>query len=31
MTALRWRKKPNRAKSASPARRRSPMRRAHSA
>jgi hypothetical protein len=31
MTALRWRKKPNRAKSVSPARRRSPMRRAHSA
>jgi len=29
MTALRWRKKPNRAKSASP-RRRSPLKRAHS-
>jgi hypothetical protein len=28
--ALRWRKKPNRAKSASPARRRSPLKRAHS-
>jgi len=28
---LRWRKKPNRAKSASPGRRRSPLKRAHSA
>jgi len=31
MTSLRWRKKPNRAKSASPARRRTPVKRASSA
>ena len=30
-TALRWRKKPNRAKSASPGRRRTPLKRPHSA